>query len=128
MLYIMSEDIKLWQCIYNSFEYHRKESDHNAQAAMDRVAMKCIGLCDRRSFNPGNCTVREEILSADALQNLKLYHNRTNPYHLAGPIIVLLYGGQKVVIEGNTRVNEWISRKFKEPFSAIFVEPIGNSG
>ena len=57
------------------------------------------------------------------MHELRLYHSRAHPYHLNGPIIVLLYEGAKVVIEGNTRVNAWIVRQVEGPFSVIIVEP-----
>lgn len=119
----MTDTEKLWKQIYDSFKYHRTSSNPNAQSAMDRIAMKCLGLPKRESFNPKTCTVREGILSADSLRDLKLYHPRNQPHHLNGPIVVLIYKGEKVVIEGNNRVNTWIARQLKGPFSAIFVEP-----
>ena len=123
----MSDTGELWRRIHKSFKYHRTDTDPDAQAAMDRIAMKCLGLTVPKSFNATNCTVREELLSTTYLRELKLYHQRANPYHLRGPIVVLLYGGAKVVIEGSTRVNAWIERKIKGPFTAIVVEPHSNA-
>lgn len=119
----MNDTLELWRRIHESFEYHRGESDPDAQAAMGRVAAKCLGLSTPKSFNVTNCAVREELLSATSLHDLKRYHQRASPYHLNGPIVVLGYGGDRVVIEGNNRVNAWIARKFEGPFSAIIVEP-----
>ena len=119
----MSEIEKLWRRIHESFEHHREATDPDAQAAMDRIATKCIRSPTRKSFNASNCTVREDLLPANSLRGLRLHHSRANPYHLNGPIIVLLYNQDKVVIEGNNRVNAWIALQFKGPFSMITVEP-----
>jgi hypothetical protein len=119
----VTDNEKLWKQIYDSFKYHRTSSNPDAQSAMDRIAMKCLALPKRESFNPTTCTVWEGVLSADSLHDLKLYHRRSQPHHLEGPIIVLIHKGEKVVIEGNNRVNAWIERQLKGPFSVIFVEP-----
>ena len=116
----MSDPEELWRQIHESFKWHRiRGIDSNAQAAMDRVAMKCLGF----SFNSTNCTVREEMLEAAALHELVLKHDSTKPFHLKDPIVVLLYQGKRFVIEGNNRVNTWIEQKFEGPFKAIVVEP-----
>ena len=117
----MSDTGELWRRIHESFEYHRKATDPDAQSAMDRIATKCIHSPTRRSFNANNCIVREELLSAASLHELKRYHSRAIPYHLNGPIVVLLYDGAKLVIEGNSRVNARIARQVEGPFSAIMV-------
>jgi len=123
----MNDTGELWRRIHESFEYHREATDPDAQAAMDRIATKCIRSSTRKSFNANNCAVREGLLAATSLHELRLYHSRANPYHLDGPIIVLLYDGAKVVIEGNTRVNAWIARQFEGPFGVIMVEPHENT-
>ena len=119
----MSDTVELWRQIHESFKCHITRIDSNAQAAMERVAMKCLGLTVRRSFNALNCTVREETLETASLHELKLYHPRAEPRHPGGPIVVLVYEGKKFVIDGNNRVSVWIKRKMKGPFTAIVVEP-----
>jgi hypothetical protein len=123
----MNDTEELWRRIHESFEYHREATDPDAQAAMDRIATKCIRSSTRKSFNANNCAVREGLFAATSLHELRLYHSRANPYHLNGPIIILLYDGAKVVIEGNTRVNVWIARQFEGPFGVIMVEPHENA-
>jgi hypothetical protein len=123
----MNDSRELWCRIHESFKYHREATDPDAQAAMDRIATKCIRLSTRKSFNANNCAVREGLLEATSLHELRLYHSRAHPYHLNGPIIVLLYEGAKVVIEGNTRVNAWIAGQYPGPFEVIIVEPRENA-
>ena len=117
----MSDAEELWQQIHESFKHNHliRGFDSDPQAAMDRVAMKCLGF----SFNSTNCTVREEMLEAAALHKLVLKHGRTKPFHLKDPIVVLVYEGKRFVIDGNRRVNKWIKQKEKGPFKAIVVEP-----
>ena len=122
----MKSSSELWKDIHGSFEYHRKSHDPDAQSAMDRVAMKCLGAAEKRSFNPTNCAVREEVLSPGALKNLAIYHERSSPIRMEGPIVILRIDGRDVVIDGNTRANAWKTGKYPGPFTAIFVEPIKN--
>jgi hypothetical protein len=123
----MEEAAGLWKAIYESFEYHRKDVDPDAQSAMNRVAMNCLHLSMRRSFDPSNCRVYSELLKPEQLHGLKRYHEREAPYHLRGPIVVLSFQGQPYVIEGNNRVNAWVNRQFRGPFSVIFVVPSENA-
>ena len=123
----MKGDSGLWHQVHAAFEFHRKKADPNAQAAMDRVAAKCIGSSTPVSFNATNCLLREELLSSVSLHELTLYHKRGTPYHRKAPIVVLLHKGKKIVIDGNTRVNAWIAHGDKGPFSAIIVEPKTNA-
>jgi hypothetical protein len=67
-------------------------------------------------------------LNAHQLPKLKRYHERDQPFHLRGPIVVLPYRGDSYVIEGNTRVNAWINRRLRGPFSAIVVQPHEHAG
>lgn len=118
----MKSASELWKVVYASFEYHRKPGDESAQAALDRIAKKCLGLNERKSFNPGNCSVCEVILTADELQSIEVYHSRNQPMRMEGPIVILVYGGIPYVIEGNTRINAWRANKYNGPFSAILLE------
>ena len=122
----MSDPVELWRQIHESFKGHIIPGfDSDAQAAMDRVAMKCLGY----SFNNTNCMVREESLDGVSLHKLKLRPRQTTePRHPGGPIVVLRYGGEMYVIDGNRRVNAWIEQKSKGPFRAIVVEPHTTSG
>jgi len=97
--------------------------DLTPQIALERIAQKCLDLSHRRRFDTSNCTVREALLSADALSNLKLYHNRANPNRLDDTVVLLRYEGKMVVIDGNNRVNMWRNSHAAGPFRAIVIEP-----
>jgi hypothetical protein len=119
----MSSADEMWGMVRKSFEYHRRPADPNAQSALDRVAMKCLGLAERKSFHVGNCFIREETLSQEALWELVVYHDRDQPAKMEGPIVVLNYKGRPFVIEGNTRTNAWRKGKYAGPFTALILEP-----
>ena len=114
----------LWTKVFWSFSFHRKESDLDEQSALDRIAMKCLGLTERKSFNPKNCAIKEIELSGRDLAAIQVYHDRNTPIKIEGPIVLLLYNKLLYVIEGNTRTNAWRKGKFSGPFTAILLEPL----
>ncbi len=120
----MSDTDALWERVHDAFKAHQIEGiDHTTQMALDRIAAKCIRL----SFNLLNCTVREEFLSLDDLRGLKRYHDEDQPSQDWGSIVVLIYKGERVVIDGNKRVNKWVKNGSAELRSALVIEPHGAS-
>ncbi len=120
----MSDTDALWERVHDAFKAHQIEGiDHTTQMALDRIAAKCIRL----SFNLLNCTVREEFLSLDDLRGLKRYHDEDQPSQDWGSIVVLVYKGERVVIDGNKRVNKWVKEGSSERRSALVIEPHGAS-
>lgn len=124
-LRIMISEQQIWQRIHQAFEAHRQRpSDINAQMAFERVAQKCLHLSDRRQFDSRNCTVRVEELSLADLDGLVVFHDRKNPAWKHGPLVVIQWGGDNVVIDGNNRVNLWREGGAPGPFEAIVVSPV----
>ena len=72
----------LWRRIHAAFAAHRMPGDPTPQSALERIAQKCLDLPKRCAFDASRCTVHEELLSAEALTSLKLYHDRANPKRL----------------------------------------------
>lgn len=122
----MSDSAALWRVIYASFEGHRFKADAppdpDAQAALDRIAAKCIGV-EGRSFNPSNCAVRKQVLSVEELRRLRRHHDRPFPKRTFEPIVVLSFRGEQFVVEGHNRVNKWLSEGGTTPRRAIMIEP-----
>lgn len=118
-----SPDDDLWEQVYATFEAHRLRTDPDAQAALNRIAAKCLGLSEVRSFDPSNCRVRRELLRQEALRTLKRYHQRKEPLRDYEPIVVIEWRGRSWVVDGNTRVNKWIADGAPQPRSAIIITP-----
>ena len=120
-------ETELWQCIYRAFEAHRRAGELNAQTALNRIAAKCIarreGAPVTRSFDPSTSRAREEYLSPGELRRLESFHERASPLRDVEPIVVLVYEGRHIVIDGNNRVNKWRHEKASRPRRAIVIEP-----
>jgi hypothetical protein len=114
----------LWQQAFQAFEAHRLATDPNAQAALDRIASKCLRLGERRSFDPSNCTIRQEVLNAEDLPTLERYHNKKTPGRIHEPIVLLEIDGRRLVIDGNKRVNRWIAERATSARAAILIAPL----
>ncbi len=123
----MGNSGELWRRIHAAFDAHRQATDKDAQAALERIAAKCLGLASPKPFNRSNSLVREEMMSAALLNDLVRYHERTRPLRPCGPIVVLLHQGRRVVIDGNNRVNMWLAQNAPGPFYAIVIEPSENA-
>ena len=120
----MSPDERIWSRILVAFEAHRKRGvDADAQAALERVAAKCLNSAEPIRLNPSNCSVREESLSSAALRDLIVYHPRKSPQWSQGPIVILAARSCRVVIDGNNRVNLWLAEQAPGPFEAIVIVP-----
>jgi hypothetical protein len=116
----MNDTDALWDRVRDAFKAHQIPGiDRTPQMALGRLAAKCILL----SFNGSNCTVREEYLSLDELQQLIRYHDNAHAKRDGGPIVVLVYEGQRFVIDGNKRVNKWLKGGDTELRSALILEP-----
>lgn len=120
----MTSDQRIWQRIHIAFEAHRQQPhDVDAQTAFERVAQKTLGLAKRKVFNSDSCRVHEEDLLLTDLHDLRLYHTRQNPQRSDGPIVIIDTGNDRVVVDGNNRVNTWIAKETPGPFDAIIVTP-----
>jgi hypothetical protein len=116
---VSNRDDELWSQAHRAFEGHRLAVDPNAQAALNRIAAKCL----RISFDPTNCTIREAVLDAEALRQLHVFHNRASPASDHEPIVVLSFKGKEYVIDGNSRVNLWRRIDGPQLRRAIVIEP-----
>ena len=120
-----SDTATLWDVIYASFEGHRfavNPPDPDAQAALDRIAAKCLKI-PRRPFNADNCDVREQMFTVDELRQIKRHHDRIAPSMNFKPIVALAFEGRLFVVEGNTRLNKWLQDHPATPRRAIVITP-----
>ena len=121
----MKQGDVLWKQVYAAFKAHQiPDVDRTPQMAMDRITAKCIGLSSDCwvSFSQDNCNVYEVVLSLDDLKKLTCYHTRSIPLINGDPIILLLYGGDRYVIDGNNRVNKWVKEEDPTPRRALFLK------
>lgn len=125
----MPTDAELWALVHEAFEAHRQRpADVDAHTAFERVAQKCLGLSERRHFNAENSDIRMESLSRGDLDDVIVYHERSNPqgrpeiHHR--PIVIIEIGEGRFAIDGNNRLNLWRDSNQFGPFEVIIVEPV----
>lgn len=122
----MPNPAHLWALIHVAFEAHRQHTDPDAHTAFERIAQKCLFLPKRQHFNSNNCAIRLDSSSADDISELRVFHNRADPKGDKAPIVIIEVGLDRVVIDGNNRVNLWKSQGTRGPFEAIVVTPVSN--
>ena len=111
---------ELWEQVHAAFEAHRiRGIDTDAQAALNRIAVKCL----RISFDETNCTIREEVLDLDALRRLTVFHSKASPARDVEPIVILSFKGEQYVVDGNKRVNAWQATAKPQSRRSIVIEP-----
>jgi hypothetical protein len=110
---------ELWKEALAAFAGHRLGVDRNAQAALNRIAAKCVGF----SFDSTTCSIHEEVLDAEALHRLRVFHDIATPAREVEPIVVLSFKGARYVIDGNKRVNLWKAAREPQPRRALIIEP-----
>jgi len=117
---------ELWQRALASFERHSTSArPQDLQFALNRIAAKCIAkqlAPVTQSFDPSNCILHEEQLSPAQLCALERYHDRAVTKNDREPVVVLLYQGRRIVVDGNTRVNKWCAAGGLRLRSVIFIE------
>lgn len=113
----------LWQRIHEAFLAHSRH-DPSPQAALDRIAQKCLGLSERRSFAASNCAVRATQISAAELSAIVVCHNRSEPKWNSGALVILHYEDRNYAVDGNNRINRWLKDGREGPFEAIIIKPI----
>ena len=116
-------DRDLWRQVHAAFHPHRLGTDRDAQAALNRIAAKCLGSREVKPFDSANCTIRQDFLDSAELLVLKRYHDKRTPGRVHEPIVVLEYGGERWVIDGNKRVNKWIADGCTQSRLAIVITP-----
>jgi len=117
---IVNQEDELWRRARAAFEGHRNPPrDPDAQASLNRIAAKCLGI----SFDQTNCTIRETVLDVDALRRLTVSRTEAVPNRYEEPIVILAFKGVQYVIDGNRRVNAWLAQANPQPRRAIVIEP-----
>src|SRR5262245_38709949 len=109
----------LWAEARALFEPHRMPIDRDGQAALNRIAAKCL----RFSFDSTTCAIWEEALTLDDLNRLEVFHRDAKPGREVEPIVVLSFKGKRYVIDGNKRVNAWRATGKPQTRRAIVIEP-----
>jgi hypothetical protein len=124
----MNNVAELWNRIHRAFDISAlARGDSSPQHALERIAQKCLGLAQRSPFNSTNCSVRSEMLTSNDLGSLVLFHAKDRPARDGGPLVLLEFGGRRVVIDGNNRVNLWRTKQAPGPFEALIIVPNENA-
>lgn len=121
----MSETNILWHQALAAFAPHQLRGiDHTPQMALDRVAVKCLRISLKLFFNSSNCNISQTLLPFSELDKLTRYDKLdANPHCECEPIVVLVYNGQRYVIDGRRRVTKWLNEDSTKPRLALIIEP-----
>jgi hypothetical protein len=129
------EEAYLWHDIYKSFQPHAlAKGDADPQAALNRIAAKCIkgkedpefDLNTCRKFNPNTCDVQELFLFLEELLRAEIYGKKDTPGREVGPIVILNVDSRNLVVDGNKRLNKWRQGGKKERIRTILIRTVSD--
>ena len=117
----------LWKRIEAIFEWHQKpEKDTSSIQALNRLAQEQVQSHDLPPLAPLTDKTSFSVLAAswpiNELAKLPRRHARTKPAYDAGPVVVLQHYGYWL-LDGNNRINKWISENSTIPHEVLIVKP-----
>jgi hypothetical protein len=94
-----------WDLVFRTLKPKATESP---QECLNRLVRERIS--DKKLVvDASTATIRRDLLSTLELQRLKRKHDRTNDKDDRRPIVVVEYKGEPLLVDGNHRVNRWLS-------------------
>jgi hypothetical protein len=112
--------VDAWRRVYDAFP-NSELGPEASQRKLDRIARKCIiaaiGHSPLETYSPTTCDVTEQVITREDLNRLLRFHDRAEHKGKTTPMVVVELEGQRIVVEGNSRVNAWV--KGTEPASRV---------
>jgi hypothetical protein len=95
----------LWDLVFRTLKPKATESP---QECLNRLVRERIS--DKKLIvDETTATIREEIWPTSELKRLKRKHDRMNDKDDRRPIVVVRYNSELLLVDGNHRVNRWLS-------------------
>lgn len=96
---------ELWDLVFRTL---RPKATESSQQCLNRLVRERIS--DKNVVvNSQTASIRKEVWPTSELKRLKTKHGRTNDEDDRRPIVVLEYKTELLIIDGNHRVNRWLS-------------------
>ena len=102
----MASTAELWDLVFRTLKPKATESPQEClnRLVRERIADKKLVV------DASTATIRKELWPTADLKRLRRRHDRTNDKDDRRPIVVVEYKGEPLLIDGNHRVNRWLSR------------------
>ncbi len=101
----MASTVELWDLVFRILKPKAAESPQECLNLLVRER-----ISDKRLvIDASTATIRRVLLPTLELKRLKRKHDRTNDKDDRRPIVVVEYEGESLLIDGNHRVNRWLS-------------------
>lgn len=123
----MGSDIELWNSLNEILQIHLNPVDRSGIGKLNRLAkseefaeINEIGY----EINPENSNIELlKGLSLCSLGEYRLAHNDIGPRAEGSPLIMINWQDVNYIIDGNHRINTWVSNNYSGTFSAIKITP-----
>jgi hypothetical protein len=94
----------LWRLVLTTL---KPKSTETASECLNRLVRERVENKGLR-VDEETATVAHELWSTTRLHELDRKHDRTNKENDRRPIVVVVHGDRKLLIDGNHRVNRWL--------------------
>lgn len=104
----MNESASLWALVYETLR--PKKSDPTPNACFNRLVNERLTGVPTVQVDERTAAIREEVWPTEQLSMLERKHEKKYEYEDDRPIVVVEYREKKLLIDGNHRVNRWLSK------------------
>ena len=112
----------VWEQLYCLLQHHQKKGrDNSPNDVLNRLFHEYVPQAKQFRLNEQNCYLSMEVWSTTDLANVTRRHDRREPREENCPVVVLLYGTQSYMIDGNNRVNRWVTNNKSSHHNVVVV-------
>lgn len=111
---------ELWALAYRTLK--PKATDRSPNACLNRLLRERISGRTPPEVNELTATIQKESWTRKQLQELERKHERINDKDDNRPLVVVKYGHQKILIDGNHRVNRWLAARTDSEHEVLLIE------
>jgi len=116
-----SLDGKLWNLALTTL---RPKQGETPEKCLNRLVRERIA--DKKlEVNAMTAQIRLEVWATERLRELKRKHDNTNDKDDRRPLVVVEYQNDKLLIDGNHRVNQWLSATQVSSHALVIITMMG---
>lgn len=117
----MGRSWQLWEEAEIALAWRKPQKDASPLARIERLSKEHFPSI-AEPINPQTCTISEIMLDPGAIRSLKCWHCEASPQRNGGKLVLFRHDETYGIVDGNNRVNLWLSGSQVESMLAIVIE------
>ncbi len=99
----------LWAEVFDQLKHHQKRTDCTPLEALNRI-LGYYKISGTPHVDPAQvAAIERKSLSRKEVELIETLHERSEPYVIRRPVVIVRYGGGSYIVDGNKRVNYWLA-------------------